>query len=170
MTGPKPNGPSHPRPTHPPKGSGDASILPTIGMVIRDSERLGAQLLAILNRAVDPASLPPAGLDFSRLEILREVAGWHAHQVLNHLAEMAAVPGPPVGSAVKLPARQDPEALPRASSVATTGEPVGPGGPSAPVAARIELGYLGPGMSVDEAGRYAAEALDPLKRNGRWPT
>lgn len=164
MTGPKPNGPSHPRPTHPPKQTADASILPTIGMVIRDSERLGAQLLALLSRAVDPASLPPAGLDFSRLEILREVAGWHAGQVLNHLAEMAAVPMPPVGSAVKLPARQDPEALPRASSVATTGGPERPGGPPA-LGASTTLGYLGPAMSCND-GRYAADG--PAKRhNGR---
>lgn len=92
MTHPSPSGPQ-------PSGPGRPAM-PTIGMVIRDGERLGAQLLAILNRAVDPASLPPLGLNFHNLATLREVAGFQAEQLLRTLAAMAEVPTPPVGSAV----------------------------------------------------------------------
>lgn len=116
-----------------------ASTLPTVGMLVRDGERLGAQLLAMLNRDLDPASLPPEGLDFFALESLREVAGYHAEQVLMYLARIAALPLPPVGSAIKLPARR--EAAPSAAPVAE-GRPGGPPVPGA--GAALPFGYFGP--------------------------
>lgn len=79
------------------------SLLPTIGMVIRDAERALAQGLAIVNRDIDPASLPPEGPAFHQLDLLRESAGFHVEAALRDLRDIAKLPLPAVGSAVKLP-------------------------------------------------------------------
>jgi hypothetical protein len=171
-TGP---GPTHPGPTHPPKldavesqhlaigepaeHSRPVSLLPTIGMVVRDGERLGAQLLAVLNRDIDPASLPPAGVTFQALDGLREVAGYHVEAALRALAAIGDLPLPPVGSAVKLPA---------VAPVAAGTSPGGPPAPGAPNPARPAPGVIGPARQVmPGTARLAASINEALTRRSQ---
>lgn len=79
------------------------SGLPRIGEVIRDVERYVAQALAILDREVDPASLPAGEHQRSTVEVHRLLAGFHLQRVQQELAAMAAVALPAVGSAVVVP-------------------------------------------------------------------
>jgi hypothetical protein len=85
--------------------------LPRLGEVVRDVERLLAQATAVLKRPVDPASEPtvvacPAISDDVMVHrlLLGEVAV-NLYWALRKLGKVAALPMPPVGSAVKIPAR-----------------------------------------------------------------
>jgi hypothetical protein len=108
MTGPKPAGPTHPTPTHPPRPARSDAPLPRLGSQIRDVEHLVAQALAIIDRESDPASLPP--LKFSRhgVEALRMSIGFHAEAILRDCDAITRFNLPPVGSAAPIPARADP--------------------------------------------------------------
>lgn len=81
--------------------------LPTLGMVIRDAERLGAQMLDVLGRDIDPASAPtviawPALSDDILVhQLLLADAAQHVNAALRKLSKLAELPMPPVGSAVR---------------------------------------------------------------------
>jgi len=113
---------------------------PRLGEVIREAERLGVQLLAVLGRDVDPTSEPTAlvwpelGVQIPEHRVLLTSARLFVQNALLQLAKIADLPLPPVGSAVQLPARQDPAAT--GPGIATTGGPVD--------TPRHELGVLGP--------------------------
>ena len=83
------------------------SPLPRLGEVVRDVERLLAQALAVLGREVDPASEPlavawPAISDEIRVHtVLLKHARLGIVTALRKLGKVAALPLPPVGSAVK---------------------------------------------------------------------
>lgn len=106
-----------------------AGPLPRLGEVIRDAEHLGAQLLAVLGRAVDPASEPtvlawPTISDTIRVhDVLMMTASRQVADTLATLARIAALPMPPVGSAIKTPARQDPNPITPGLRIATTDGP-----------------------------------------------
>ena len=87
-----------------------APPVPRIGEIIRDSERLLAQALAVLERGVDPASIPHgnAGL----VSFWRDSAGFHIEAALRDLASLADVSLPPVGSAVRPPTATGKEPTP----------------------------------------------------------
>lgn len=161
MTGPKPSGPTHPGPTHPPRdlddieqhhyGIGEPNEystppLPRLGEKVRDAERLAVQLIRVLDREVDPASEPdvlawPAVTDaILAHDLLLARAALQVKDTLRCLQKVASMPLPPVGSAVKLPAR------PGAASSVTPVAEDHPGGPPAPGvgAERPPLGVLGP--------------------------
>lgn len=85
-----------------------AGQLPTLGQVIRDAERLGAQMIAVLGRQWDPASGPsgehwPGGPGVSDALLGNAVAD--VRSVLDELDRLTGLSLPPAGSAVKLPAR-----------------------------------------------------------------
>lgn len=81
--------------------------LPRLGEVIRDTERLLAQALHVLSRDIDPAALPGGDPDRSRW-YLQDVA-LNIAAAQRGLGRLAAAHLPPVGSAVKLPARSPAE-------------------------------------------------------------
>jgi hypothetical protein len=103
--GPKPSGPSHPSPTGPPHGNGHLlPDLPTLGMIIRDAERLGAQMIAVLGRQYDPGSVSDdeawPGLLLADLKLSAAVSD--VREALRQLADLAELRHPPVGSAVPM--------------------------------------------------------------------
>lgn len=104
-THPGPSGP--PAPAPPPRTDGTAVPLPRLGEVIRDAEHLGARMLAVLCRDVDPDSEPTVaafpGLTDEILahRVLLADAQLSIRSALWRLAQLAALPLPPVGSAVK---------------------------------------------------------------------
>lgn len=112
-TGPGPGHPTGPtdpgrfRPSDGPDADPVAAIaaesLPRLGEVIRDTERLLAQALHVLGREIDPASLPGGDPDRSRWYLQNVALNIAAAQ--RGLGQLAAAHLPPVGSAVKLPAR-----------------------------------------------------------------
>jgi hypothetical protein len=79
--------------------------LPTLGRVIRDAERLCAQLINLLGEDYDPASAlgveayPGERLADVRLAMLRS----DVIQVARGLADLASLRHPPAGSAVRVP-------------------------------------------------------------------
>lgn len=115
--------------THQPIGAGP---LPTLGMVIRDAERLFIQAQTLLTRDYDPASAP-SGVTSSGFPIAEAAlanAFVYAGRALDELSNLAALPLPPAGSAVAVrhPAREpisDPS--PRNAVPAAPGRGVGPG-------------------------------------------
>lgn len=117
--GPKPDGPTGPTPTGPGPQRGHLPIgasggqLPMLGQVIRDAERLGAQMLSVLDRDYDVASAPsaeddPTGLGFVEIRILSAIAD--VRSSLKMLEQITEIGLPPVGSAVQYPARRTPSA------------------------------------------------------------
>jgi hypothetical protein len=79
--------------------------LPTLGMVIRDAERLGQQMINVLGRQFDPASAPgftddPWGPDAIEVDVHLGNAVADIRSALAELAKLAALPHPPAGSAV----------------------------------------------------------------------
>lgn len=80
--------------------------LPRLGEVIRDAERLAAQLIAVLERDIDPASAPTAlawegiGSGILAHDILLADAAISAKAVLRKLHLITKLPMPPAGSAV----------------------------------------------------------------------
>lgn len=121
-THPGPSGP--PAPAPPPRVDDTAGPLPRLGEVIRDAERLGAQMLAVLGRPVDPASAPDVEVwtGLSAAEFQLAVAMSAVRTALAALGDLAELPVPPVGSAIKIPARQDPNPAP-GPRIATTDGP-----------------------------------------------
>lgn len=89
--------------------SSDPGRLPRLGEVIRDAERLGAQMLAVLDRDIDPASTPTA-LAWPEMsgeilvhELLLMSARREIGLALVALASITELPLPPAGSAVPVP-------------------------------------------------------------------
>lgn len=78
-----------------------AEPLPRFGEVIRDAERLFRQALAVIERPIDMDSYP-AGVAGHLADAATEIVGFHAEAALCELGNMAALPSPPVGSAVKV--------------------------------------------------------------------
>jgi hypothetical protein len=101
--------------------------LPTLGMVIRDAERLCAQLINLLGRDYDPASAlnveayPGERLADVRLAMLRS----DVIQVARGLADLASLRHPPAGSAVpvQFPDRPSAAGEGRSSGLAATRPP-----------------------------------------------
>jgi hypothetical protein len=75
--------------------------LPRLGEVLRDAERMIRTALNILGRDIDPASYP-LGAQGHIADAGFEVAGFHLEATLRELGDIAALPLPAVGSAVKL--------------------------------------------------------------------
>lgn len=90
---------------HLPIGAGPAA-LPRLGEVIRDAERLAAQLVAVLTRDYDPASAPadlawPGHSDITVARLHLSFAANDVRSVLRALSRVAAEADmPPLGSAV----------------------------------------------------------------------
>lgn len=107
-------------------------LRPRLGEVLRDADRLLAQAMRVLRTSVDPASEPDV-LAFPGIRDDGCVRAPRAHAVMltdavisvgsarRALQLICELGLPPVGSAIKFPARQDPEALGPASPVATPG-------------------------------------------------
>jgi hypothetical protein len=117
--------------------------LPRLGEVIRDAERLSAQLISVLNRDYDLDSAPtaeddPTGLGFVEVRLMSARAD--ARSALAMLEQITAIGLPPAGSAVQFPARQ------------STNSASLPGGPSDHLAdASAARGGLQPGLVVASA-------------------
>ena len=111
--------------------------LPTLGMAIRDAERLIRCALTVLDRAVDPASLP-TGLHGHQADAGLEMVGYHLEAAMRDLGDIAALPLPAVGSAVKLPVAAGKEPTPGSAAVLrgaareSTGAVVAPGAGNTP--------------------------------------
>jgi hypothetical protein len=161
--GPKPSGPTHPTPTAPPK-SGHLPIgapgypPPRLGEVIRDAERLAAQLLGVLQRDYDLASAPsaeddPTGLGYVEIRLMSARAD--VGSALLMLEQITAVGLPPAGSAVQYPARPVP-------SMPSSACP--PGGPTDHLAAlSVASGGLTPGLAPTQGG---SDATPPGRNAG----
>lgn len=111
--------------------------LPRLGGMVRDCEHLLAQVLHLLDRDLDPASLP-SGLTGHAVAARRVSAGYHVEQALADLAAIGDMPLPAVGSATRLPVAAGKEPAP-GSAAALRG------------AARESTGPVdvGPGAGVD---------------------
>lgn len=103
--------------THPPgqpSGPTGPGRLPRLGEVIRDAERLLAQALSVLDRAVDPASEPDvlAWPEVSASILLHDLlladVALQLRYAQQKLGRVAELPLPPVGSAIKVPSRMAP--------------------------------------------------------------
>lgn len=83
--------------------------LPTLGMVIRDAERTLRQAIATLGRQWDPTSGPQqdGGVLPSVVDVNLGAAVDEARWALGHLADIASLGLPPVGSAVQYPGPSD---------------------------------------------------------------
>lgn len=136
--------------------------LPTLGMVIRDVERLLAQATDILYRDVDPASEPtvlawPAVSDEVMVHTLLMYDVWHSiERAKDKLARIAALPLPPAGSAVKFPA---------AAPVASGESPGGPpalGAPSPDPSPSGAPAVPGRGVGPGLLGRVRDHGFDVL--------
>lgn len=85
-----------------------AGPLPRFGEVIRDAERLAVQLLGVLRRPTDPASAPTVQVwpslseDILVHDVLIAEAIVNVEYALRRIGKAAALPSPPVGSAVKV--------------------------------------------------------------------
>jgi len=105
-----------------------AGRLPRLGEVVRDTERLLVQALNVLDRPVDASSVPtqPAWPGHSDVTVLDLHISNALADIRGALDALQRIPvAPPAGSAVKLPARQDPpDPLVPGPAVATTGGPV----------------------------------------------
>lgn len=108
-----------------------AGPLPRFGEVIRDAERYGAQMLAVLQRQHEPASAPEVA------PFCLAVAASAVQTALDVLSELAGSGMPPVGSAVKT------------TRVVGAGEEPTPGSAAAVApAARESAGVATPGAGV----------------------
>lgn len=79
--------------------------LPTLGMAVRDLERLIRCCLAVLDRKLDPASLP-IGTHGHLADAFLETTGYHLEAAMRDLGHIAALPLPAIGSAVQVSARR----------------------------------------------------------------
>lgn len=89
---------------HLPIGASPAG-LPRLGELIRDAERLAAQLLAVLNREYDSASAPtdlawPGASELTMVDLHMAHAASHVQSVLRSLARITELQLPAAGSAV----------------------------------------------------------------------
>jgi hypothetical protein len=146
--------------------------LPRLGEVLRDTERLIRCALVVLDRTVDPASMPQ-GSPGHLADALFETAGYHLEAAMRDLGAIAALPLPAVGSAVKLPVAAGKEPTPGSAVVlrGATSES------QSPVAAGAEAGNtpdLPPGsgapaaLPVREVGLSLSELYKRHNSTG-WP-
>lgn len=138
----------------PPYGPGPTPFTPVrIGEVVRDVERLAVQAQAVLDREVDPASLPANEHLRSTVEIHRLLAGFHLERVLQELAALASVALPARGSAVPVRFPTTYQALPVPA-------------PAVGVRPTAEPGFLpGPGEKTTRIGGKHRQFQPPP----RWP-
>lgn len=115
--------------------------VPSIAEVGRDTKRYLDHALAVLERGVDPASIPYGNADL--VSFWRDSAGFHIEAALRDLASLADVSLPPVGSAVRPPVVREEGA----GAVVASGANTGPSPSAAPVAPGrgVGPGLLGPG-------------------------
>lgn len=143
----------------PPLADPGATPLPTLGMLIRDAERLGQQMIAVLGRQWDPTSGPLedfAGVGLSDVHLSQAVADVRsALHELAKLAKLAAWPMPPAGSAVKT-TRVGSGEMPTPGSAAAAGHTAreSPGGAPAP----------GAGASSGPSSHHSERASDDHRR------
>lgn len=89
------------------------TALPRLGEIIRDAERLAAQMLAVLKRDYDPASAPSDDdpHDVSYVTIRLKSATADVRSALLMLSQITDLDLPPAGSAVHVPGPPLPDAL-----------------------------------------------------------
>lgn len=135
-----PTGPGRFRPSEGPDADPIAGLdtWPRFGERIRDMERLFLQAANVLDQPVQPTSYPQ-GVNGHEADAGFQVIAFQIEAALRELRRLGDLTSPPVGSAVKLPARR--EAAPSAAPVAE-GRPGGPPVPGA--GAALPFGYLGP--------------------------
>lgn len=102
-------------------------VRPRLGEVLRDAERLIRCALIVLDRTVEPASMPQ-GKPGHMADALFETVGYHLEAAMRDLGNIAALPLPPTGSAIKLPVAAGKEPPPGSAVVlrGATSESQGP--------------------------------------------
>lgn len=151
---PSPTGPTHPTPT----GPSSPPPPPRLGEVIRDAERLGAQMIAVLRRAVDPRSVPDGevcpGVGLTDYALAQAIV--HVRLAGTYLEDLAAQLLPPAGSAVKT-TRVGPGEMPTPGSAAAAGHTAreSPGG---------FAGAPGAGASSGPSPHHSERASDDHRR------